>query len=167
MVWQPFYIAALEVRAQAKHRVMMAPIYAAFSKEHKAVPKLHEFLRGARQAFIHVNTTLVREQDPVMLKPCFTPAFWEQIKEVGSTLEQDRRDHGDSYELKFTEVTPYLNEVIYNDEEGKLLVEVEYFSQYSFRFEAPESARETRFNTVLFEASMKEKEPTFRISRSE
>jgi len=117
-----------------------------------------------------VNKKLVSgggEDKIASLEPCFTPRFWEQIKKVGNHLEKDREEHGDEYKLEFSQVTPYLNEVIYNEEEQKLFVEVEYFSQYSFQFERPESAAETRFNTVLFEVNPSEDPPAFRIARSE
>ncbi|CAD7942159.1 unnamed protein product [Amoebophrya sp. A120] len=140
------------------------------------IPNLDEFLAGARQAFIHVNTNLVQLQggEIATLEPCFTPSFWEQIKHVGDHLDQDRAEHGESYRLQFKQVTPYLNEVIYNEEEKKLFVEVEYFSRYSFQFEGPDSADETRFNTVLFEMELSDNPtdgnaegPAFRIARSE
>ncbi len=56
------------------------------------------------------------------LRPCFTPKFWEEIHELRQHFDEERGKHGDGYTLAFREVKPYLNEVIYNEEEKKLFV---------------------------------------------
>lgn len=164
---QKLYVGFLETRATVKHKIV-APIYTAFSAENQQIPELNDFMRGAKQAFIHVNTNLVSKSASEMndLQKCFTNPFWEEIKSLGAHFSQEREKHGDDYQLQFERVEPYLNEVIYNEDEKKLFVEVEYFSRYRFKFEREENSEQMRFNTVTFEMEVDDAYPDFKISKS-
>ncbi len=56
---QNLYVGLLESRASVKHRIV-APLYQAFAKENaQVIPDLPDFMKGAKQAFVHVNKNLV------------------------------------------------------------------------------------------------------------
>lgn len=157
----------LRGKAHFKHFIA-APVYNDFYTANKNLPELEEFMRGAKQAFVYVNQSLVRDDKIQHMQPCFTTALWQDIIKLGSHFEQEREKHGEDYTLDFGEVDPYLSEVIYSEDDRKLFVEVEYFSQYKFRFEKQENQEEEhfRYNTVMFELCADDPDPEFKIARS-
>ena len=61
--------------------------YAAFAKQAEHLPKCEqEFLKGARQAFVHVNQGLA-VKDVEEFRTCFTKEFWNEIEKLAPHFE--------------------------------------------------------------------------------
>jgi len=120
----------------------------------------------------HVNSSLVRQTEQELtssesqLDKCFHPQFWGEILNLSEHFSEQRSKHGADYDLRFASVEPYLKEVVFNDEEEKLYVEVDYFSQYRFAFEDEDLGAEIRHNSVTFEMETTQPDPRFVIVRS-
>lgn len=72
----------LRGKAQFKHFIA-APVYNDFHTANKNLPPLDEFLRGAKQAFVYVNQSLVKDEQIHHMQPCFTTALWQDIMKLG------------------------------------------------------------------------------------